>query len=69
VCPAAAIFMDSVDTGAESQTTEHQAAIAQEVMDTHGGAYRLSAVATYVRIVHQDAEFLGCQVSMSCHSL
>jgi hypothetical protein len=42
----AAIFLDRVDTGAESQTAERQAAVAQKVMDAHGGADRFSAVAT-----------------------
>jgi Protein of unknown function (DUF 659) len=42
----AAIFLDSVDTGAETQTAEHQASLAQEVMDAHGGADQYSAEAT-----------------------
>jgi hAT family C-terminal dimerisation region len=47
VYPAAPrIFLDSVDTGSESQTAERQASVAPEVMDAHGGADRFSAVAT-----------------------
>jgi Protein of unknown function (DUF 659) len=42
----AAIFLDSVDTGSESQTAEGQASLAQEVMDAHGGADRFLSVAT-----------------------
>jgi hypothetical protein len=42
----AAIFLDSVDTGSESQTAERQVSVAQEVMGAHGGADRFSAVAT-----------------------
>jgi Protein of unknown function (DUF 659) len=42
----ATIFLDSVGTGVESQTAEHQADLAQELMDAHGGADRSSAVAT-----------------------
>jgi Protein of unknown function (DUF 659) len=42
----AAIFLDSIDTGSESQTAERQASVAQEVMDAHGAADCFSAVAT-----------------------
>jgi Protein of unknown function (DUF 659) len=44
----AAIFLNRVDTGVESQTAERQEGLAQEVMDARGGADRFSAVATHI---------------------
>jgi hypothetical protein len=40
------VFLDSIDTGSESQTAESQAALAVSVMATRSGVSKFAAVAT-----------------------